>query len=84
METENNSMRYRLADSEIAADGAVILRLTTKDPSQARWGEFRRCQAGFPDYAFWRWVLDHKHQWADTVSEEDISRMRLQYEKSLG
>jgi hypothetical protein len=84
METANNSTRYWLADSQIASDGAVILRLTTKDPGQARWGGFRRCQAGFPDYAFWRWVLDHKNQWADTVSEEDVSRMRLQYEKSLG
>jgi hypothetical protein len=84
MDTADDSTRYWLADSQIASDGAVILRLSAKDPGHARWGGVRRYQPGFPDYGFWRWVLEHKDRWADTISEEDVSRMRLEYEATLG
>jgi len=84
MNTGNDSTRYWLADSQIASDGAVILRLSAKDPGRARRGGVRRYQPGFPDYEFWRWVLEHKDQWADTISEEDVPRMRLEYEATLG
>ena len=84
MDTASNSTRYWLADSQIASDDAVILHLSAKDPGQARWGGVRRYQPNFPDYGFWRWVLEHKDQWADTVSDEDVSKMRIEYEKTLG
>ena len=84
MDTGNDSTRYWLADSQIASDDTVILHLSGKDPGHARWGEVRRYRPGFPDYEFWRWVLEHKDRWADTISEEDVSRMRLEYEAALG
>jgi hypothetical protein len=80
MKNTNSTARYSLASSEIAPDGAVILILSAQAPDQARWGRVRRCQPGFPDYGFWRWVLDHKDRWPETVSDEDVSKMRREYE----
>ena len=83
MDIANSSTEYQLADSRIAPD-EVILHLSAKDPGQTRWGGVRRYQPGNPDYGFWRWVLEHKDQWADTISEEEVFNMRIEYGKILG
>jgi hypothetical protein len=84
MASTQKSTRYWLTDSKTADDGAVILHVSSRDAAEARWGAFRRCAPEFPDYDFWRWVLEHRERWPDSVSEEDVSKMRLEYEKTIG
>ena len=84
MDIPNPSTCYWLSESQIVPDGAVVLRLSAKQLGQARWGGVRRYQPGFPDYEFWRWVLEHRDRWADTVSENEISKMRIEYDKTIG
>jgi len=84
MASTKKSTRYWLAKSQMADDGAVILHVSSRDPAEARWGSVRRCAPEFPGYGFWRWVLEHRQRWPDSVSEDEVSRMQREYEETTG
>jgi len=68
--------------AEVQADGTVVIRITGRKRARGRW--FRRVALESGDYGFWRWVVENKHRWPDSVSDADLPAIRAEYERQAG